>query len=193
MLGSVGARSPGRRTATWLRAVEQAREAREQHSGGGECVHPQAGQEPWWAALMMWGVVNAVNVLQTVGFLSRIRSGTMTLNHRLGYVMIALAAPALVALVAFVESRAGVVLSLGPVVYVLFVALMLAVDYVAPLEFRSPPRYGILVPYLVLFFAAILLMGLPMFTLNRSYWLVTVATSVLLLMSMVVALRKGVG
>ncbi len=142
---------------------------------------------------MMWGVVNAVNVLQTVGFLSRIRSGTMTLNHRLGYVMIALAAPALVALVAFVESRAGVVLSLGPVVYVLFVALMLAVDYVAPLEFRSPPRYGILVPYLVLFFAAILLMGLPMFTLNRSYWLVTVATSVLLLMSMVVALRKGVG
>jgi len=82
---------------------------------------------------------------------------------------------------------------LGPIVYLCFVALMLAVDYVAPVEFRSPPRYGILVPYLVLFFGAILLMGLPMFKLNRSYWLVTVTTSALLLASMVSAMRRGVG
>jgi hypothetical protein len=35
-------------------------------------------------------------------------------------------------------------------------------------------------------------MGLPMFRLNRGLWLVTVATSVLLLVSMGVAMRKGV-
>jgi hypothetical protein len=54
-------------------------------------------------------------------------------------------------------------------------------------------RYNILVPYAVLFFGAILLMGLPMFRLNRQPWLVTVATTVLLLGSMGVAMRKGVG
>jgi len=36
-------------------------------------------------------------------------------------------------------------------------------------------------------------MGLPMFRLDKRLWLVTVATTVLLLSSMVVAIRKGVG
>lgn len=61
----------------------------------------------------------------------------------------------------------------------------------------SPTSRGggapILVPYLVLFFGAILLMGLPMFRVNRHLWLVTVVTTVLLLGSMGVAMRKGVG
>ena len=156
-------------------------------------MNTEQGQGPWWAALTVWAVVNSVNVLQAVGFFSRIRTGAMTLNHQLGYVMIALAAPTLVALVAFVRSQAGILAYSGPVVYLCFVALMLAVDYVAPVEFRSPPRYDILVPYLVLFFGAILLMGLPMYWLNRSYWLVTVVTSAVLIASMVAALRKGVG
>jgi hypothetical protein len=60
-------------------------------------------------------------------------------------------------------------------------------------EFRSPVRAGILVPYLVLFFGAILLMGLPMFRLDRRLWLVTVVNTVLLLASMGVAMRRGVG
>ena len=54
----------------------------------------------------------------------------------------------------------------------------------------GPP---ILVPYLVLFFGAILLMGLPMYRVNLHLWLVTVATTVLLLGSMGVAMRRGVG
>ena len=66
-------------------------------------------------------------------------------------------------------------------------------DYVRPVEFRSSMRYGILVPYLVFFFGAMLLMGLPMFRVNRLLWLVTVATTVLLLGSMSVAMFKGVG
>jgi hypothetical protein len=36
-------------------------------------------------------------------------------------------------------------------------------------------------------------MGIPMFRLNRGLWLVNVATSVLLIGSMVAAMRKGVG
>jgi hypothetical protein len=40
---------------------------------------------------------------------------------------------------------------------------------------------------------AILLMDLPMFRMDRKLWLVTVATTVLLLASMGVAMQKRVG
>ena len=134
-----------------------------------------------------------MNVLQSVGFASRVFTGTMTLNHRLGYVMFALGVPAAIAIVGFLRARADLLSWLGPAVYLSFLALMLVVEHLAPVEFRSPPAYGVLVPYLVLFFGSILLMGLPMYRINRSYWLVTVATSVLLIGSMLWAMREGVG
>jgi len=156
-------------------------------------MQAQTSVAPRWAALTVWGVVNAVNVLQAAGFLSRVRTGSMAINHLLGYVMIALAVPSALALVAFVRARAGWLQWIGSTVFLAFIALMAVVDYMWPVEFRSPARPGILVPYLVLFFGSILLMGLPMFRLNRNLWLVTVATSVLLLGSMAVAMLNGVG
>lgn len=156
-------------------------------------MQDQTSVGPWWAALTVWGVVNAVNLLQAAGFLSRVRTGSMAINHLLGYVMIALAVPATLTLFAFWRARAGWLQWVGPVVYLAFVVLMVVVEYVWPVEFRSPTRYGVLVPYLLLFFGAILLMGLPMFRLDRRLWLVTVATTVLLLGSMGIAMRKGVG
>jgi hypothetical protein len=156
-------------------------------------MQAQTSVNPRWAALTVWGVVNAVNVLQAAGFLSRVRTGSRAINHLLGYVIIGLAVPATLALVAFGRARAGWLQWAGPAVYLAFIALMVVVDYAWPVEFRSPMRYGILVPYLLLFFGAILLMGLPMFRLDRRLWLVTVATTVLLLGAMGVAMHKGVG
>jgi hypothetical protein len=148
---------------------------------------------PWWAALAVWGVVNAVNILQAAGFLSRMPTGSMRINRILGYVMILLTVPAAAALIAFADARAGVLQLAGPAVYIAFAALMVVVDYWRPVEFRQPPRYPVLVPYLVLFFSAILLMGLPMFAMDRMLWGVTVASTVFLLGSMGVAMRNGVG
>ena len=156
-------------------------------------MQDQTGVDPWWAALTVWGVVNAVNVLQGAGFLSRVRTGSLATNHVLGYVIVALAVPAAVALVSFLRARAGWRHVVGPAVYLAFIVFMVAVEYIWPTEFRSPRHYGILVPYLLLFFGSILLMGLPMFRLDRSLWLVTVATTILLLGSMGIAMRKGVG
>jgi hypothetical protein len=110
----------------------------------------QTTVEPWWAALSVWAVVNAVNVLQSVGFLSRVRTGSMAINHSLGYVIAALALPSLVALLAFVRTGAGWLQWTGPAVFLAFIALMIGVDYVWTVEFRSPKRYAILVPYLAL-------------------------------------------
>jgi len=148
---------------------------------------------PWWAAVTVWGVVNAVNVLQAVGFVSRVRTGSMAINHTLGYAIIVLAIPSVLALIAFARAETGWLQWAGPTLFLAFVALMVVVDYAWPVEFRSPVRIGILVPYLVLFFGSILLMGLPMFRANKRLWLVTVATTILLLSSMGVAMRKGVG
>jgi phosphatidylserine synthase len=153
----------------------------------------QGGAAPAWAALTVWAVVNAVNVLQAAGFLSRVRTGGTAVNHRLGFVIAALAVPAAVALAAFARARSGWLHVAGPAVFLAFVALMLAVDHVWPVEFRSPRRPDVLVPYLLLFFGAILLMGLPMYQIDRRLWLVTVATTVLLLGSMIVAMRAGLG
>jgi hypothetical protein len=155
-------------------------------------MRTQSGLEPWWAACAVWGVVNAVNVLQAGGFLSRVLTGSMAVNRLLGYVIIVLAVPSAVALIAFARAGAGWLHRIGPIVFLAFVALMVVVDYARPVEFRSPMRHEILVPYLVLFFGAILLMGLPMFRLNRRLWLVTVATTILLLGAMGVAMHKGV-
>ena len=155
-------------------------------------MQAQTDVDPWWAAITIWGVVNAVNILQAMGFLSRVRTESMTVNHLLGYVMIVLAIPSILALVAFVRAGAWWLHFVGPVVFLSFLALMAVVDYVWPVEFRSPMRYDILLPYLVLFFGSILFMGLPMFRLNRQLWLLTVATTVLLLGSMGFAMRKGV-
>ena len=156
-------------------------------------METQTSVEPYWAALTVWVVVNAVNLLQAAGFVSRVRTGSHRINRILGLVMIALAIPAAVALVAFLLAGAGWLYWLGPAVYIVFIAVEIVVDYVRPVEFRFPQRAEILVPYLLLFFGAILLMGLQMFNLDRGLWLVTVVTTVLLLASMGVAMRKGVG
>lgn len=153
----------------------------------------QSKVNPWWAALTVWGVVNAVNLLQAAGFLSRAVTGSMRINQALGYVMIALVVPTVLALVAFWRARAGWRHWFGPALYIAFVALMLVVEHLWPMEFRSPARLGILVPYLVLFFGSILWMGLPMFRMNRRLWLVTVVTTVLLLAAMGIAMNAGVG
>ena len=156
-------------------------------------MQAQMDVHPWWAALMIWGVVNAVNILQAAGFLSRVPTGSLAVNHVLGRVIMALAIPAMAAMIAFVRAGAGWRHWVGPAVFLAFVAMMVVVEYVWPVEFRSPRLYSVLVPYLVLFFGSILLMGLPMFRMNRPLWLVTVATTVLLLGSMGIAMSKGVG
>ena len=148
---------------------------------------------PWWAALTVWIIVNAINVLQSAGFLSRVVTGKRAINHLLGYGIVALAAPAALAMVAFIRTRAGWRQWIGPAAFLAFAAFMVGVEYIWRVEFRSPMRYDILVPYLVLFFGSILLMGLPMFRINRRLWLVTVATTVLLLGSMGFAMYMGVG
>lgn len=143
---------------------------------------------PGWAVLLGWAVSTAVCLLQAVGFASRERHG-MAVNRALGVVVAVLALPATAALVGYV--RAGSGWWVGPAAFDAFVVLMLVVDYLRPLEFRAPRRPAVLVPYLVLFFGGIALLGAPMSAVDRRLWLVNVAAAVVLLAAMGVAVRRG--
>jgi hypothetical protein len=137
--------------------------------------------------------VNAVALVQAAGFLSRVVTGGRDVNRILGLVIVALALPAAASLVAFVRHRSGWRHGVGPVAFLAFVAVELVVDYLAPVEFRDPARPSILVPYLLLFFGAIVAMGFPMLRIDRRLWSVTAVSSTLLLVAMGVAMRAGVG
>jgi hypothetical protein len=152
----------------------------------------QAAVTPWWAAVTTWAVVNLVNLLQGAGFLSRVVTGDRATNHLLGMGIIALALPAAAALYAFWRAHAPWRQWLGLVLFLVFVAFELVVDYLWVVEFRDPRRPAILVPYLLLFFGAILMMGLPMFRLDRRLWFVTLLTTLFLLAAMLWAMRHGV-
>ena len=154
-------------------------------------MNQQTLVNPGWAALTTWCIVNLVNLLQSAGFLSRVITKSMAINHWLGYVIIALAVPAGVAIVAFTRARADWRQWIGLAVFLAFVLLSVAVEDIWQIEFRDPKRYEILVPYLVLFFGSILLMGLPMFRIDLKRWLFTVVTTILLLSSMLMFLSDN--
>jgi hypothetical protein len=44
-------------------------------------MQARPGFEPWWAALTVWAVVNAVNVLPAAGVLSRVPTESTAVNH----------------------------------------------------------------------------------------------------------------
>jgi hypothetical protein len=143
------------------------------------------------AAMVVWGVVNAVNLLQAAGFATR--PFEPWVNPVLGLVIAALAVPATWALAVFIRQRAGWRHLAGPIAFDLFVVLKLWVDNLARIEWRDPVVPEIQVPYLTLFFGSIVLMGLPMFRIDRRRWAVTVMTTILLLAAMVYAMATGVG
>jgi hypothetical protein len=117
----------------------------------------------------------------------------MTVNYYIGIVIMFLAVPAAIALIAFFLEKASWIHWIGPAIFLAFIVLLLVVDYIRPMEFRSPTRPEILVPFLVLFFGGILMMGLPMFRIKRPLWFVTAATTCFHLTAMSIALRRGMG
>jgi hypothetical protein len=143
------------------------------------------------AATVVWLVVNAVNLLQALGFATR--PFAPWANPALGVVIALLAVPATYALFVFVRSGSGRLALAGPLMFDVFVVFMLGVDYVARLEWRDPVVAVVEIPYLALFFGSILLMGLPMYRRDRGLWRVTAATTALLLVAMLFAMWRGVG
>jgi hypothetical protein len=136
-------------------------------------------------------VVNLVNLLQAAGFATRVIDPGI--NRTLGIGIMVLAVPAGFALISFVRANSGWRFYLGPALFLVFVITELIVDHFLELEFRSPRRAEILIPYLTLFFGSIVLMGAPMIRFHRRLWAVTSVTTLILLGAMGFAMARGVG
>lgn len=146
---------------------------------------------PRRALITVWVVVNLVNLLQAAGFATRVVDPNI--NRSLGIGIMVLGVPAGLALISFVRANCGWRFYLGPALFMAFVITEWVVDYLLDLEFRSPRRLEILIPYLTLFFGSILLMGAPMLRVNRRLWAVTALTAVILVGAMGFAMARGVG
>ena len=146
---------------------------------------------PGGAVLTIWVVVNLVNVLQAVGFVTRVSSWDV--QRTVGIVIAGLAVPATLALVSFLRCGSGWRFYSGPLMFDAFVVLLVVVEYVLVIEWRSPARLEVLVPLVSLFFGSIFLMGAPMFRINPKLWAVTAMTAAALLSAMLYAMSKGVG
>ena len=143
------------------------------------------------ACMVVWGVVNVVCLLQAIGFATRpFAPGA---NPILGVGIVAAAIPATYAIVVFWRARSGWLLLLGPLVFDAFVALHVVVDWILDVEWRDPPMPLVQIPYLVLFFGSIALMGMPMYRLDRRRWVATVVSAALLIAAMLYAISRGVG
>jgi len=146
---------------------------------------------PGGAVLTIWVVVNLVNVLQAVGFATRVSNWDA--QRIVGIMIAVLAVPATLALVSFVRRGAGWRFYSGPLMFDAFVVLLVVVEYVLAIEWRSPGRPEVLVPLVSLFFGCIFLMGAPMLRISRRLWAVTALTATALLFAMLYAMSKGVG
>jgi hypothetical protein len=144
---------------------------------------------PHRAVTTVWVVVNLVNILQAAGFATR--AVDPHINRILGIGILALAVPAGLALMSFVKAGSPPRLSAGPLSFLAFCAVSLLVDYVVDVEFRAPRRPEILIPYLMLFFGSIVLMGAPMLRIDRRRWFVTLVTTLFLVGGMGWAMSRG--
>jgi len=140
---------------------------------------------------VVWAAVNSVALLQAAGFATRVIDPGI--NRILGWLIVALAVPVSVAGANLLRSGATWREVIGPVAFDLFVIYAVVVDYTLAIEFRDPPEPAVLIPYLVLFFGSIVLMGAPMLRIDRRLWTVTALSTALLIGSMLFAMRHGVG
>ena len=96
-----------------------------------------------------------------------------------GIATIALAIPVAIAGISNLLSKRTALFWVPPFIYLVWSIMALTVDYLFKIEFRSPAKPLVLVPFLVLFYSSIGGMALSMWRVNFYMWLLSGITSVL--------------
>ena len=132
-----------------------------------------------------------INTLSTLMFLGRIYWPAQT--RLLGAITIALGLPAFA--LALGAAFGGLVFSywIFPSLYAIFAVFALVVDFVLDIEFRQPRRLGILLPFLLLYFASLIGMWGMLWNLGVVYWAIAGVTYFAMVISSVYVARKGYG
>ena len=93
------------------------------------------------------------------------------LEIKYGWIVYATAIPGLVLGVLNLATDQPWYMVTAPLVYCAWGAFGFYVDRYRPVEWRSPPRWSVLVPYVVLFIASQFAFWIPLWYVGRGYWL----------------------
>ena len=91
---------------------------------------------------------------------------------KFGWVIYALCIPAAVISVILMLGGKSWAFWSGGFLFVVYAAFGFWVDYVAQIQFRSPLRLSILIPYIFLYLATIMFYWMPLMRLSRPLWFV---------------------
>jgi hypothetical protein len=91
---------------------------------------------------------------------------------RFGWIVYALCIPAAIISLFLLLGGKSWFFWLGGFLFVAFAAFGFWVDYIAKIQFRSPVRVDVLVPYILLYLSAIMFYWWPLLRLDRRLWFV---------------------
>ena len=143
------------------------------------------------ADFLSFAVVNAVNIMTFFVFISRVK--WPNIGYKLAIAIVLMAIPTVV--VAVLNATAGRewLYWVMPLVFVAWIIFALIADIILKIEFRQPRNPKILVPFLLLFYAGLVGMGVLTWRIGLVFWVIIVATFALQLVGMAYAHRHGKG
>lgn len=89
-----------------------------------------------------------------------------------GWMIYALCIPAVVISIVFIRGGKSWSFWLGGFLFLVYAVFGYWIDYVAQIQFRSPIRPSVMVPYVVLYLATVMFYWWPLGLLSRPMWLV---------------------
>jgi hypothetical protein len=93
-----------------------------------------------------------------------------TYTKKYGWIVYALCIPA--AIISLILLRAGKdwTLWLGGFLFVIYAAFGFWVDFIAKIQFRTPLRLSVVIPYVLLYLATVMFYWWPLWPISRGLW-----------------------
>ncbi|MEM6931385.1 MAG: hypothetical protein AAF602_30925, partial [Myxococcota bacterium] len=137
-------------------------------------------------------LANTINVLATGLFLSRLVAPKA--ENAFAIATLSTAVPAAGLIAYNVHRRRPVVESIGPALWIAFAGMDVTLDYITKTNFRKPPRWGILGPFLALFYGSTITMWASTYRHGPAPYAVTTATyAVMATTSLIARVRERPG
>ena len=139
---------------------------------------------------LVFSVVNIVNVLMFFSFAARM--DRPDLERKFMIAVIAMAIPALAAIVMFaLEGREWWNWAV-PLVFVVWAVMEFAVDVIAKLEFKHPRDLRIIIPFVVVFHLSLVGMWFITWEMGMAFWVTTAVFYAVHIVGMLYAQFHGV-
>ncbi|MFX1329186.1 MAG: hypothetical protein ACFE91_13745 [Promethearchaeota archaeon] len=141
--------------------------------------------------LLLFFLINIANSLISIIFILRVKKPGV--EPIFGILYNALGIPLLMLIIFNIYFQREWWFWLFPLLFLTFIIFDVIVDYIKKTEFRNPRNYGILIPFLTLYYVSIILMWGLTWTLGLIYGLITGITYFLQLGCSIYASKHGVG